>query len=222
MYGVIGRIPGIVHVDEPIHADSQIFGTIPTLLLQQFYRLPVLDYFGAIVYSLHFIAPTVFAFILWKYHPKEYWNYTLAFAICTYSALITFLVYPVAPPWYGVDATRILFQVDHDLGLPVYRTIFDFIQPNPFAAFPSLHATYPWLISLFALRVGKKKALPVLLFPISVWFSAVYLGEHYVVDIIGGVAYATFAFLLTQRLIPRLLSWYSARRNRSETASTSP
>jgi membrane-associated phospholipid phosphatase len=209
IYGLIGKMWGIVHIFEPIKTELLIFGTIPTLVLQLFCRTPVLDYLGAVFYSLHFIAPIVFAFMLWKHRPKDYWRYTLAFAICTYSALITFLIYPVAPPWFGVQATRILFQVDRNLGLPIYRTIFDYIQPNPFAAFPSLHATYPWLISLYAFKIGKKKALPILLLPLGVWFSAVYLGEHYVVDIIGGVAYATIAFFVVEKLIPKLLSRYA-------------
>jgi membrane-associated phospholipid phosphatase len=119
---------------------------------------------------------------------------------------VTFLVYPVAPPWLGVNATRVLFQVDGDIGLPVYRTIFDFVQANPFAAFPSLHAAYPWLISLFAFEIKRAKALPILIFPVGVWLSAVYLGEHYIVDIISGIAYATIAFLLVEKIIPQLFS----------------
>ena len=201
MFGIVGRIAGLVHVVEPMNAELRIFGTIPTLVLQQFCRMPILDYLGAFFYSLHFIAPTVFGFILWRTNPKNYKTYTLALAICTYSALITFLVYPVAPPWYGVNATRILFDVDHDIGAPVYRTIFDFIQANQFAAFPSLHSAFPWLISLFALKIKKMKALPILVFPAGVWFSAVYLGEHYVVDVIGGIAYATIAFILAEKVI---------------------
>lgn len=200
---LVGSISRTVHIKEPIMADLQVFGTVPTLLLQQVYRTPFLDYLGALFYSLHFVAPTFFAFVLWKYQPKEYSKYTLAFTICTYSALITFLIYPVAPPWFGVKAARILFQVDHSLGVPVYKTIFDYIQPNLFAAFPSLHAAYPWLISLFTLKIWKTKALPVFSFPILVWFSAVYLGEHYVIDIIGGVAYATSAFILAYKLFPK-------------------
>lgn len=202
MNGIVGSLSKIAHVAEPVIAELRVFGSIPTLLLQQFYRTPFLDYLGAFFYSLHFIAPTVFGFLLWKYHPENYRKYTLALAIGTYSALITFLFYPVAPPWLGVKATRILFQVDNNLGIPFYRTIFDFVQSNPFAAFPSLHATYPWLISLYALKIKKTNALPVLLFPIGVWFSAVYLGEHYIVDVIGGIIYATCAFFLVEKLIP--------------------
>jgi len=103
-----------------------------------------------------------------------------------------------------VKAERILFQIDHKLGLPVYATIFNLIQPNPFAAFPSLHATYPWLISLYAFKIKRSKALPILIIPIGIWFSAVYLGEHYIIDLLGGVAYSTFSFFLVEKLIPRL------------------
>jgi len=204
MYGIADNISGIVHVKELISAEFQIFGTIPTLVLQQFYRTPVLDYLGAFFYSLHFMIPTVFGFILWKYSPENHRKFTFALLVCTYSALITFLVYPSAPPWFGVKSERILFHIDHELGVPVYSTIFDFIQPNPFAAFPSLHATYPWLVSLYAFKTKRFKALPVLIIPIGIWFSAVYLGEHYIIDLLGGVAYSTFAFFLVEKIIPRL------------------
>ncbi|MEM3623663.1 MAG: phosphatase PAP2 family protein [Candidatus Bathyarchaeia archaeon] len=190
---LISSIPRYIFVKEPIAADSWIFNTVPTIMLQKSIRMPILDYIGAAVYSLHFIAPTIFAFILWKYKPKQYREYVLAFMICTYSALITFLVFPVAPPWYGVGATRILFQVDDNLGVPMYRALYDYIGINPFAAFPSLHSAIPWLITLFALKAWKKKALPIIIFPMMVWFSAVYLGEHYVIDVVGGIVYATLA-----------------------------
>ena len=197
-----------VHVVQPIAAELQLFGTIPTLVLQQFCRCTFLDYLGAFFYSLHFIAPVVFAFILWKWRPQNFKGYTLALAIGTYSALLTFLLYPVAPPWYGVGAIRILSQLDTNLGIPFYRTIFDFIQSDPFASFPSLHAMYPWLIFLYAIKIKKAKALPVLIFPVGVWFSAVYLGEHYVVDLIGGVIYGTCAYLLAEKLIPLFIRRY--------------
>ena len=203
MYGLVGAVTGIIHVSEPITAELQMFGSIPTVMLQQLYRMPVLDYIGAFFYSIHFFAPTIFAFLLWRTAPRDYSKYTIAMVILTYSALITFLVYPVAPPWYGVHGvTRVLFDVDKSLGVPVYRTIYDFIEPNQFAAFPSMHSALPWLISLFALKIGKWKALPILIFPFGVWFSAVYLGEHYIVDILGGIAYATIAFLIAEKLIP--------------------
>ena len=254
LYGIVGAMNIPPHVMEPITADLRLFDSfppvvlqqfsskgfissvilaqsrsLPTVILQQFYRSPFLDYLGAFFYSLHFIAPTVFAFVLWKYSPKNFGKFTLAFAIGTYSALVTFLVYPVAPPWIGVNevygagtVVRVLFQVDNNMGIPFFRTIYDYISSDSNAAFPSLHAMFPWLISLFALKIKKIKALPILILPAGVWFSAVYLGEHYVVDIIGGVIYGTCAFLLAEKLVPRITPklWHArantAKRNNTE------
>ncbi len=214
MYGLVGVISSYNLHQGPYNFDMAMFGQIPSLILQQTIRAPVLDYAGAFFYSLHFFAPTVFAFILWKASPKNYWKYTVAFGICTFAALITFLFYPVAPPWLAVpNVTRVLTgSVDASLGIPVYKTLFDFLSPNLYAAFPSMHSALPFLIFLFAFKIWKKKALPVLIFPVGVWFSAVYLGEHYVIDVLGGIAYAMIAFLAVEKLLPVLTAHSSFLR----------
>ena len=214
MYGIVGAISlSNLHLG-PYNFESALFGQIPSLTLQHTIRAPILDYMGAFFYSLHFFAPTIFAFILWKISPKNYWKYTVAFGICTYAALITFLFYPVAPPWlelsssfnvayHGPEVLRVLTSsVDVSLGIPVYKTLFDFLSPNLYAAFPSMHSALPFLIALFSIKLWKKKGLPVLIFPIGVWFSAVYLGEHYVVDVVGGIAYSAIAFIAVEKLLP--------------------
>jgi len=203
MRGIANNITGIVHVTELISAETQIFGTIPTLVLQHFYRSPLLDWIGAFFYSLHFLIPTVFGFVLWRRSRENYKRYTIALLVSSYSALITVLLFPTAPPWFGVKAERILFQVDHAMGIPFYATLLVLVTPNPFAAFPSLHATYPWLISLYSIKIKRIKALLILIIPLGVCFSAVYLGEHYVIDLLAGIAYSTAAFFLVEKLIPR-------------------
>jgi membrane-associated phospholipid phosphatase len=212
--GLVPNLSRTLHVVEPIIADKQLFGVIPTLVLQQFYRSPILDYATAFFYSLHFILPILFGFILWKYASAYFGRYTLALVVGTYSALLTFILYPVAPPWYGVNATRIMFQLDNNLSVPFYRSFLGLFQPNPYAAFPSLHATYPWLISLYALKIKKIKALPILIIPFGVWFSTIYLGEHYVIDVIGAVIYGTCAFLFVEKALPSLTTLFSTVRAR--------
>jgi membrane-associated phospholipid phosphatase len=44
----------------------------------------------------------------------------------------------------------------------------------------------------------------VLALPVGTWFSAIYLGEHYVVDVLAGIAYATTAFLVVEKILPML------------------
>ena len=40
--------------------------------------------------------------------------------------------------------------------------------------------------------------------PVGTWFSVVYLGEHYVVDVLGGIAYAVVAFVAVEKILPLL------------------
>jgi membrane-associated phospholipid phosphatase len=208
MYSFIGTISQYnLHVG-PYKFDVLMFGQVPSLILQQTIKMPILNYMGAFFYGIYFFVPTVFAYIVWKKSPKNYWTYTVGFAVLTYGALITFLFYPVAPPWIAVpDVTRILTgSVDASLGLPVYKTLFDFLSPNAYAAFPSMHSALPWLVFLFAFKIWRWKALPALSIPVGTWFSAVYLGEHFFTDILGGIAYATVAFFAATKLVPILTS----------------
>jgi hypothetical protein len=40
-----------------------------------------------------------------------------------------------------------------------------------------------------------------MLYPISVWIGIVYLGEHYVVDVVLGIIYALIAYAVAMRYI---------------------
>ena len=95
------------------------------------------------------------------------------------------------------------------------------ISSNDVAAFPSLHAAYPFLAFLFARRAFGRAGWLMLAYTACVWFAIVYLGEHWVVDIIGGVVYASAAyFVVTAR--PELgtaASWSGWPTRRSRPAS---
>jgi membrane-associated phospholipid phosphatase len=210
MYSFVGTVSANNLHTGPEKIDVRLFGQVPSLILQETLKMPILNYMGAFFYAIYFFVPTIFAYVVWKKSPKNYWKYIVAFGVLTYSALITFLFYPVAPPWLAVpDVTRVLTaSVDPALGLPVYKTLFDYLSPNLYAAFPSMHCALPWLVFLFAFKIWKWKSLPVLSIPVGTWFSAIYLGEHYFTDVIGGIVYATFAFLAVVKLLP-----YLSKRN---------
>jgi membrane-associated phospholipid phosphatase len=67
---------------------------------------------------------------------------------------------------------------------------------NPFAAVPSLHAAFSLLAVAFFLpgRPRRVQAL-MLLFPLSMAWTLVYAGEHYVIDIIFGWLYVVVVML---------------------------
>jgi len=67
---------------------------------------------------------------------------------------------------------------------------------NEVAAVPSLHAALPMLVALILVRLLGVRALLAVLYPLLMGFNLVYLGEHYVFDVLAGYAVALAAFLL--------------------------
>ena len=56
---------------------------------------------------------------------------------------------------------------------------------------PSLHAAVSTLFSIFVFKLyGRRWGLVSLLYPIMIYIGVVYEGEHYVFDVIAGIAYA--------------------------------
>jgi hypothetical protein len=67
---------------------------------------------------------------------------------------------------------------------------------------PSLHAAFPWLVLLFAVKFYGRLGLLFLPYSPILWFSIVYLAHHWVVDILAGVAWATLSFAVVQLAWP--------------------
>ena len=199
-----------VHYLELINWEKILFGgIIPTIFLQKIFfnpsNLSFLDYITTIFYFLHFALPLSFGFLLWIYNKSHFREFVTALLLMSYSAWISYVIFPAAPPWlseqkgYLDGVTKI---IDHTFNsfpdkfnLP---TIYHNFNPNPVAAFPSMHAAYPFLILLFCLSFFKLKGLIFLPYVLMVWFSMVYLGEHYVVDELGGAIYAIIFFVITK------------------------
>lgn len=194
-----------------INLEKGLFGQIPTITLQSLFYHPSgaswLDYFATIFYFLHFALPLSFGFVLWLYNRGHFRQFVTGIMLLSYAGWVTFLVYPAAPPWLASNEgylPKVYKILDVTLGafpdkwnLP---SIYHQFNPNPVAAMPSLHAAYPLLILLFALKFFKFKALLFTPFVLGVWISIVYLGEHYIVDIIAGAIYAIIFYFIAVRL----------------------
>jgi membrane-associated phospholipid phosphatase len=71
-----------------------------------------------------------------------------------------------------------------------------------FGAMPSLHAAYPLLVAL-ALRGLGHRTLAVFAwcYMALMCFAAVYLQHHYVIDVMGGLAYAALGHVIVARIM---------------------
>lgn len=199
-----------------INLEPKIGGEIPTIFLQKLLYNPLqfsfLDFLSTIFYFLHFALPLSFGFILWLINRGYFRHFVTGILLLSYTAWVTFLIYPAAPPWLAYSdgyLPKVYRILDTTLGVFPDRwnlpSIYHSFNPNPVAAMPSLHAGYPVLIFLFALKFFQKKALLFGLYVLGVFFTLVYLGEHYVIDLIGGTIYAAVCYFIAIRL--HLYDW---------------
>lgn len=156
------------------------------------------------LYSLHFVTPIIFGLILWKYRPRLYWPFVWSILGASFLAFITFIAFPAAPPWMAVEnglITEPLRWISSDIwgAMGMHGSIelvYTQISADPVAAVPSLHSIYPIVESAFIIATfAWRRAWWIILYPISIFIAVVYLGEHYVFDIIVSIIYSTIALL---------------------------
>ncbi|RKY80338.1 hypothetical protein DRQ12_01350 [candidate division KSB1 bacterium] len=241
MRGVADSIRGVIHVQEPYQWEHWLFakffsGEIPAFYLQRVqYELgdsilrKFLDIMGANFYTLHFTIPLLVGWVLWHTtnDRKMFYRFAYTLTVLNVMALITFMLYPAAPPWYvyyygfvqpahtsfwGLSAGS-LINVDRLLGVHIFSTIWDSFNPNHFAAIPSLHGAYPIVAALFLYRKFRRYPVILIIYPLLVWFSAVYLNQHYIIDLIIGGAYLLVAYGIVEYfLYPKLFTRFLEKK----------
>ena len=213
MRGYADNVGIAVHVTDVIAAERFLFlGHVPTAVLQSWFHpatgFDLVAMLSVVFYFLHFPLPIAVGFFLWLRRRATYYDYVAALIVLSMAGFVTYLLLPVAPPWWAhehgvLDGVLKLrdqgfAELANAAGFSqagyVYSYTFYDINPNEVAAFPSLHAGYPFLAFLFARRAFGRSGWLMLAYAACVWFAIVYLGEHYVVDAIAGVAYAIVAY----------------------------
>jgi len=177
-----------------------------------------IDFFAANFYTAHFATPLLLGWIFWHTVDDRKMFYRFVYTLTTLNvmALITFMAYPAAPPWYvqkagfvlpnvtydyGIFSAGALINVDKILQVNFFTTLWDNFNANLFAAIPSLHGAYPVVISFFGYLKFRKRPLLWALYPAGTWFSAVYLNQHYIIDLIIGAIYIILAYQIVHRIL---------------------
>ena len=196
------RLRERVHIDYPVRFDRTVgLGELPGARLQRLLGRP-----GRVNRAEQVL---VWSHWLWFLIPHGTVAYHLVFhrehferaALLTYAVfdlgLIGYWAVPTAPPWYAANVAqppRIpemrRMMVEH--GETFWKTRWDglygSLAGNPLAAMPSLHfATSVMAAHLLAER-GPKHAVVGWTYAGTLGFALVYLGEHYVVDLLAGLA----------------------------------
>lgn len=215
-----------------LRADEWLFGgTAPTVWLQAHFwhgaeDLRWYDYATWGVYITHFLATPLLAAVLWIVASPRFRRFVAMVVALALTGFATYVLFPAVPPWlasfHGALAPtgRVVPVVWSTVHWANADALFETGSQyaNDVAAMPSLHAAYSLLIVLVLWNSLHGRLVwvrvPLALYPLAMGLALVYGGEHYLVDILAGWAYAVAVFEVVSAVANRL----AKRRSRVDLA----
>lgn len=237
LYDVLRGI-GTGHM--PIHADFQIwldkyvfgFGSVPSVWLQQRLWHPshvsIVDYAAFGTYMSYFLVTPFALGALWLIDRPLFRSYARRLTLLSFAAVAWFTACPTVPPWLASQKNLIGSVQRLNNSIAPNNGWFDPTAlwergvnlANDLAAFPSLHEGMTILLSIMLWRRVRPVFRTVLVaYPLVMAFSLVYLGEHYVSDLVAGAALTAAVCYAEPRLVRAFLKrWRARARTHSEPA----
>lgn len=208
-----------VHVRYPILADRVLgLGELPTLRLQRALarhgpdgpEWRALDRVLVWVHWSWFLVPHGSLLYILARRPQGFARAaTMTYAVFNLGASV-YWVLPTAPPWYAADVDeqtgegatdvrRMMVEYGELFWRDGWGSLYSVFGGNPLAAMPSLHFATSVMAALLLAEVDPLAGALGFGYAATLGFALVYLGEHYLVDLLAGTA-LTFA---VRRMAPR-------------------
>jgi len=183
----------------PVNVDRLIgAGKLPNARLQRaLSRLPrvgVVDRFLTWAHWIWFFEPYLaLALILARDHDRFPRAARQMAAVFDLGCAVYFAV-PTAPPWWAAEngvtgeegVRRIMVEVGEETWGQAWPRMYDALGGNPWAAMPSLHFATSVTAALALAETGKVEGALGWGYAGTLGFALVYLGEHYVTDLLAG------------------------------------
>jgi len=195
------RLLARTRVDYPVRIDRWLGGgELPTVRLQRALSTPGVvrphDLALSWVHWVWFLFPHgTLAYILWR-RPESFPRSACLTAATFDLGLVAYWAVPTAPPWYAGETgrvppvRRIMVEAGERFWKVLWRPLYDGLEGNPFAAMPSLHFGSSVMAARVLSQAGRGPGTIGWMYALTLGFGLVYLGEHYVIDLIGGFALA--------------------------------
>jgi membrane-associated phospholipid phosphatase len=212
------RLAERVRVRYPIVADRWLgLGTTPTLRLQRRFASPgSINRFERALVWCHwtwFAVPhACVAYVLIR-RPERFPSAAARmYAVFDIGAIFYWAV-PTAPPWWAASTgtleggetervRRMMIEYGEQFWREVWEPLYDFLGGNPLAAMPSLHFATSLMGARLLSESGPVAGAIGWGYALSLGLALVYLGEHYLVDLIAGAALTETVWTAAPRLTP--------------------
>jgi membrane-associated phospholipid phosphatase len=208
------------------------FGELPTLRLQRALaqvrsdgepRWRLLDSVLVWTHWTWFMVPHASLVYILIRHPDRFSRAAvMTYAVFDLGASVYWLA-PTAPPWYaaieghgtadGVAASsrrtavepevrRMMVEYGEHFWRDGWGPLYSVFGGNPLAAMPSLHFATSLMAALLLAEVGPVAGALGGAYTLTLGFALVYLGEHYVIDLLAGAALTAAVRGLSSRAAP--------------------
>ena len=188
-------------IDEPIRFDTVVgLGVPPGLRLQRALRkrgeITNFDRAVTVVYASWFVPHVVLGYLIWR-HP-QYMPRAGARLSAAYHLTCPFYFWaPEAPPWWACEREG---RMGGDIERVARLVVYDLLrreppaelstQGNPWGAMPSDHISSAAITAMGLAEVGPVYGAIGWTYVAAASFAIVYLGEHYVADVVVGLLIA--------------------------------
>jgi membrane-associated phospholipid phosphatase len=209
-----GRMRPRLRVDGPLAMDTRLAGGVPASLrlqarLRRAGSVNALDRALTGLYLTWEAEPHVALAALLHLRPERFAAAAVRQAATFDLTLLGYWLVPSAPPWWASEkegrldgrVQRVPPRVIRDArGEPLEQD--DNAGANPWAAMPSDHFAAALAAALTLRDLHPAAGAAGLAYAVALGFALVYLGEHYVVDLLAGAALAAGVAALEHPLAP--------------------
>jgi hypothetical protein len=145
--------------------------------------------------TLHFVVTPAVMIWLWRRRQESYETWRTVLALATTGALVTYLLFPVAPPRLALPGFTDTLIASHVFGAGDPHGVSGLI--NMYAAMPSLHVGWAFWVALavFNSRSGRFRWL-AWLYPMVTTAVVMATANHFLLDGAAGSAYVASAYAI--------------------------
>jgi len=200
----------------PIHSDRLLGGgELPTARLQRALSRPgeatALDRVLSIAHWAWFIQPHASLLYVLARDQERFPRAARQLAAAYDIGCLVYFLVPTAPPWWAAEeghleeelervrtevaksdlpphVRRIMVDVGEQVWGRAWPRLYDSLGGNPWAAMPSLHFATSLLAALLLAETGALPGAAGWGYAFTLGFALVYLGEHYLTDLLAGAA----------------------------------
>jgi membrane-associated phospholipid phosphatase len=193
-----------LRVRYPIAIDRAIgLGQLPNVRMQRAFsrpgRVTVLDRALSVVHWAWFMEPHAALLFVQARHPDRFARAARQMAATYDLGCVGYFAVPTAPPWWaaeqgeiasseGPEVRRIMADAGEQLWRRAWDPLYEAFNSNPWAAMPSLHFATSLMAAIHLAEIGPVPGAFGWAYAGTLAFALVYLGEHYVTDLVAGAA----------------------------------